>query len=125
MAKIYVCDNCGTQLGEIACKGPKDGAYCSVECINEAEKSEVLDLIANLARRMSSLEQQLSDAQRNIERMGYEQSEAEAKVEMLLKDIVMLDERTQSHYADVVTFENFLDSIAEKVATKLIGGGCK
>lgn len=100
------------------------GTYRVLEPLMEEDAQiEVTDLIANLARRVASLEQQLADAQRNIERMGYEQSEAGAKVEMLLNDIVMLDERTQTRHADVVTFDKFLDSVADKVAERLIGGG--
>jgi Mg2+ and Co2+ transporter CorA len=75
----------------------------------------VIDVIANLARRVSSLERQLADTQRNLETFA-EQTESNTQ------DIAMLDERTQPQSAEVFTFEKFLDSIADKVAERLVGG---
>lgn len=101
--------------------------YRVLETIEEEceAKPDVTDLLANLACRVASIEQQLTDAQRNIERQSYELAETDAKAEMLLKDIVMLDERTSTDQADVVTFDKFLDSVADKVAERLVGGGRK
>jgi hypothetical protein len=75
---------------------------------------DITDLLANLARRVASLEQQLRDTQRNLETFA-EQTESNTQ------DIVMLDERTQPKEVEIVTFEKFLDSIADKVAVKLVG----
>jgi septal ring factor EnvC (AmiA/AmiB activator) len=69
----------------------------------------VIDIIANLARRVHSLEQQLRDTQRNIERQAEELENTkhrvskhatmfgivEERVGMLTDDIITLDERTQ------------------------------
>lgn len=80
------------------------------------DPQSMLDLIANLARRVTSLEQQLKDTQNNVERQaeelagyrddylacgsGIETLDAKVEqvselVEMTLDDIVILDERTQ------------------------------
>jgi hypothetical protein len=107
--------------------------YRVLEPVEEEAHPDVTDLIANLAQRLSaserrvaSLENQLADTQRNIERLGYEQANStkdlDDKIEMAIGDIVMLDERTQPRHADVVTFDKFLDSVADKVAAKLVGG---
>jgi hypothetical protein len=93
--------------------------------VDLSANTEFIEIIANLACRVASIEQQLTDAQRNIERQSYELAETDAKAEMLLKDIVMLDERTSTEQADVVTFDKFLDSVANKVAERLFGGGRK
>jgi hypothetical protein len=77
-------------------------------------ENQLLDLLANLANRVHSLEQQLRDTQRNLETFA-EQTESNSK------DIAMLDERTQPQSVEVVTFEKFLDSIADKVAERLVG----
>jgi hypothetical protein len=69
-----------------------------------------------LNNRVHSLEQQLRGTQRNLETFA-EQTENNTQ------DIAMLDERTQPESAEVVTFEKFLDSIADKVAQRLVGGG--
>lgn len=69
----------------------------------------VVDIIANLARRVTSLEQQLRDTQRNVERQAEELENAkhrirkhedmfavvEERVGMLTDDVITLDERTQ------------------------------
>jgi hypothetical protein len=87
----------------------------------EAPSPTIEDLIANLARRVSSLETQLVDSQRNIERQAEELAALKHLAESNEEDIRTLDERTQPKYADAVTFDNFLDSIAEKVAERLVG----
>lgn len=55
----------------------------------EGDDKSVIELLANLARRVTSLEQQLRDMQRNVETFA-EQTEANTK------DIAYLDERTRS-----------------------------
>jgi ABC-type transporter Mla subunit MlaD len=88
MAKIYVCDNCGNQLGEEACSNSKEGVYCSAMCADEAETpQDLICILANLVRRVASLEQQLSAIQRNLETFA-EQTENNSE------DIRTLDERT-------------------------------
>lgn len=79
---VYTCDNCEETLGESACSNRKGGSYCSAKCADEDEElvgvdssqasPEVLDLLANLARRVTSLEQQLRDTQGNVERFAQE-----------------------------------------------------
>ena len=49
---------------------------------------QVIDIIANLARRVTSLEQQLRDTQRNVETWA-------ELTESNTHDIVLIDERTQ------------------------------
>lgn len=69
----------------------------------------VIDVIANLARRVASLEQQLRDTQGNCEKLAEELANTrhrvtkhagmfgivEERVEMLTSDIITLDERSQ------------------------------
>jgi septal ring factor EnvC (AmiA/AmiB activator) len=69
----------------------------------------VVDVIANLARRVHSLEQQLSDTQNNVERQAEELANTkhrvskhatmfgivEERVGRLTDDIITLDERSQ------------------------------
>jgi hypothetical protein len=69
----------------------------------------VTDLLANLARRVSSLEQQLRDTQSNVEKLAEELANTrhrvskhatmfgivEERVGMLTDDIITLDERSQ------------------------------
>lgn len=59
------------------------------------QPDKVIDLLANLARRVSSLEQQLRDTQRNVERQGVEIAELKHLAESNSDDIRDLDERTQ------------------------------
>ena len=82
---LHTCDKCGKPLGETACSNQKGGSYCSVDCAKADDETEasktVLDLLANLAQRVTELERNLT--------------EVDSKVEMTLDDIVTLDERTQ------------------------------
>ncbi|MDQ0154941.1 hypothetical protein [Robertmurraya andreesenii] len=77
---------------------------------------EVIDLLANLARRVTSLEQQLRDTQGNVEKLaeeletkthelGEKVEQVSANVEMTIDDIVTLDERTQSEKPFFTTFK--------------------
>jgi len=76
----------------------------------EGDDKSVIELLANLARRVTSLEQQLRDMQRNVETFA-EQTEANTK------DIAYLDERTRSTNDDS-TFT--LTQIIEA-----LGGACR
>lgn len=100
---------------------------------------EVVDLLANLARRVTSLENklgsveaQLADTQGNVEKLAqelatktHEQSEL---IEMALDDIVTLDERTQpqetpffSTYQPTIYFNTTTtDKSAEEIAKGLL-----
>jgi F0F1-type ATP synthase delta subunit len=62
----------------------------------------VIDVIANLARRVASLEQQLSATQSNVEKLAEELANTKHRVRnhatmfgMLTDDIITLDERSQ------------------------------
>jgi vacuolar-type H+-ATPase subunit I/STV1 len=69
------------------------------------ESPDITDLIANLARRVASLEQQLSATQGNLEKLAEELAEVK--------------HQTQPQLVEAVTFEKFLDSVTEDVAKKL------
>ncbi|MEH7521707.1 hypothetical protein V7149_00270 [Bacillus sp. JJ1503] len=59
------------------------------------QPDKVIELLANLARRVTSLEQQLKDAQGNVERQAQELAEVKHLAVSNEKDIAALDERTQ------------------------------
>jgi TolA-binding protein len=63
------------------------------------DSPQVTDLLANLARRVASLEQQLSATQGNLEKLAEELADvkynAKKHIEMLTDDIITLDERSQ------------------------------
>jgi DNA repair ATPase RecN len=70
----------------------------------ESEESEpdIHDLLANLANRVHSLEQQLRDTQGNVEKLAEELENANHRIRkhatmfgMLTDDIITLDERSQ------------------------------
>jgi hypothetical protein len=78
--------------------------------VDESQASpQVIDMLANLARRITSLERQLAVTQNNVERQAEELENAkhriskhatmfgivEEKVEMLTDDVITLDERSQ------------------------------
>jgi hypothetical protein len=97
----YVCGWCSEYYKTLEPIGDK-------ECCGAADPS-VTDLLANLARRVSSLEQQLSATQSNVEKLAEELENAkhrvskhatmfgivEERVGMLTDDIITLDERSQ------------------------------
>lgn len=71
------------------------------EHAKQSRYQEVLDLVANLSRRVASLERQLATTQNNVERQGVEieaakhvASEALEQALTNEEDIRMLDERT-------------------------------
>ena len=63
----------------------------SVKDVKFGEKS-TLDLIANLAQEVAKLKRELSELRRDVQAQAYEDNE---RIERILDDIVMLDERTQ------------------------------
>jgi hypothetical protein len=76
------------------------------DCLHVLEPLEatpdVTDILANLARRVNSLEQQLRDTQSNVEKLAeelantrYRVSKHAERVEMLIDDIITLDARSQ------------------------------
>jgi hypothetical protein len=72
--------------------------YVLEECCEEAP--DITDLLANLARRVTSLERQLSDTQANVEKLAEELADvkynAKKHIERLTCDIITLDERLNS-----------------------------
>jgi chromosome segregation ATPase len=95
------------QLGHLT--GFYHGTYDVLEPMSTEASPEVTDLLANLARRVTSLETQLRATQRNLETTAEELANArhrlakhsdrfaavEDKVERLNGDICELDDRSQ------------------------------
>jgi hypothetical protein len=87
--------------------GILDNGYYVLEPVEESP--DITDLLANLARRVSSLEQQLLDTQGNVEKLAEELANTkhrvskhatmfgivEERVGMLTDDIITLDELSQ------------------------------
>jgi hypothetical protein len=78
------------------------GTYKTLEPLESEETLGITDLLANLARRVNSLEQQLRDTQNNVERQAeglentkHRVSKHAEMVGMLTDDIITLDERSQ------------------------------
>jgi hypothetical protein len=87
---------------------------------------DIHDLLANLARRVSSLEQQLSDTQGNVEKLAEELANVThwnkkhaTMFGKLYEDVRLLKDCAHPKEVEVVTFEKFLDSVADDVAKKL------
>ncbi|WP_141431923.1 hypothetical protein [Bacillus sp. 03113] len=113
------------------------------------DPDSIIDLLANLARRVTELEAELNERKRVDEKLDadihaesqrhmYRQQETERvweKLQGLAKiteantdDIADLDERiieleegASAKQTDVVTYEKFLDAVADKVAERLVG----
>jgi hypothetical protein len=96
------------------------------------ETPDITDLLANLARRVeclerkaTSLEQQLRDTQSNVERQAEELAHFDYAINTVADRIsrvqTRVEENEQTQSVEVVTFEKFLDSIADKVAERLVG----
>jgi predicted nucleic acid-binding Zn-ribbon protein len=124
--------------------------YCAHENyrVLESLEQDITDLLANLARRVSSLEQQVSDTQTNVEKLAEELASARyhgtntlKEIDLVKKDVSELTQRQRGfrvkldqldrcvteiednkepQSVEVVTFEKFLDSIADKVAERLV-----
>jgi hypothetical protein len=78
-----------------------DKEYVVLEPVEESTP-DITDLLANLARRVASLEQQLRDTQGNVEKLAEELENANHRIRkhaeivgMLTDDIITLDERSQ------------------------------
>jgi ABC-type transporter Mla subunit MlaD len=82
---------------------------------------QVTDLLANLARRVSSLEQQLSATQSNVENLAEELANVKHLTESNEQDIAMLDERTQPTEEPVTPDESIPQYWAEALI-KFYGG---
>jgi hypothetical protein len=61
----------------------------------EGDDKSVLDLLANLARRVTELERKFESLESRQKRLMGRIADTEEKIEMILDDIVALDERTQ------------------------------
>jgi hypothetical protein len=94
----------GVYVQKVATEGNANGLisageYLVLEPIESEECSEanpdITDLLANLARRVSSLESQLSATQSNVEKLAEELANVKHLTESNEQDIAMLDERTQ------------------------------
>jgi predicted RNase H-like nuclease (RuvC/YqgF family) len=80
----------------------RDIDYRVLEPLESEETPNIHDLLANLARRVASLEQQLSATQSNVEKLAEELENANHRIRkhatmfgMLTDDIITLDERSQ------------------------------
>jgi TolA-binding protein len=83
---------------EIGLGNPIEGESAvdvAIRLLTPQSSPSVTDLLANLARRVSSLEQQLSATQSNVEKLAEELANVEHLTESNEQDIAMLDERTQ------------------------------
>jgi phage shock protein A len=90
---------------EIGLGNPIEGESAvdvAIRLLTPQSSPSVTDLIANLARRVSSLEQQLSATQGNLEKLAEELANTKHRVSkhatmfgMLTDDIITLDERSQ------------------------------
>jgi hypothetical protein len=85
-----------------------DAEYRVLEPVADSISQDVTDLLANLARRVHSLENQLAATQRNIETWA-ERTE----------NIIYTLESAKPKEVEVFTFEKFLDSIAERLANDI------
>jgi DNA repair exonuclease SbcCD ATPase subunit len=111
---------------EIGLGNPIEGESAvdvAIRLLTPQSSPSVTDLLANLARRVSSLEQQLSSTQSNVEKLAEELAEVkhmthenDREIYDLLK---RLDNGNSPKEVEAVTFEKFLDSIADKVAERL------
>jgi hypothetical protein len=93
--------------------------YRVLEPLAVEANPQVTDLIANLAHRVSSLEQQLSSTQANVVKLAEELANVKYFGECNTGDILDLYEHTQPKEVEVFTFEKFLNSVTEDVAKKL------
>jgi chromosome segregation ATPase len=110
---VVYCKKCGEYVSYM--RNWSLDSNCCDDCIKAltGEQSQaspdITDLLANLARRVASLEQQLRDTQSNVEKLAEELANAkhrvskhanmfgivEERVGMLTDDIITLDERSQ------------------------------
>jgi hypothetical protein len=99
--------------------------YVVLEPLQSEESPDVTDLLANLARRVSSLEQQLRDTQGNTEKLAEELATVKHMTHENDREIyevlTRLDNGRNPKEVESVTFEKFLDSVTDEVAKKLAG----
>jgi uncharacterized coiled-coil protein SlyX len=93
----------------------------SEECCESVDNPSITDIIANLARRVASLEQQLSATQGNLEKLAEELATVKYLVDSNEQDIAMLDERTQPTEEPVTPDESIPQYWAEALI-KFYGG---
>jgi hypothetical protein len=108
----YVCGWCSEYYKTLEPIGDK-------ECCGASPS--VTDLLANLARRVASLEQQLSATQGNVEKLAEELANVKHLTESNEQDIAMLDERTQQTEEPVTPDESIPQYWAEALI-KFYGG---
>jgi hypothetical protein len=72
---------------------------CRINLVEDHPEQRIIDLVANLARRVTSLEIQLVDTQNNVEKLAEELADvkynAKRHIERVTCDIITLDERSQ------------------------------
>jgi archaellum component FlaC len=114
-------DNPYVDSDGIEISGLCHGAYVVLEPLETEAIPSVTDLLANLARRVSSLEQQLSSTQTNVEKLAEELANVKHLTESNEQDIAMLDERTQPTEEPVTPDESIPQYWAEALI-KFYGG---
>jgi hypothetical protein len=69
------------------------------------ETPSVTDLLANLARRVSSLEQQLSDTQGNVEKLAEELANTKHHAYSIERDVMAVEKQTEVLHAIRLFYE--------------------
>jgi regulator of replication initiation timing len=95
--------------------------YVVIEPNNECSEDspKVTDLLANLANRVHSLEQQLKDTQGNVENLAEELAHFDYAINTVADRISRVQTRVEEN-EQTQSVEKFLDSIADKVAERLV-----
>lgn len=114
-------------LAPVATEEPIEDCAMLTETDVRKQPGKVIDLLANLARRVSSLEAQLKDTQHNVERQGVEIAELKHLAESNEEDIRTLDERTQpkTYVADAFPSNAKLLADAFAALAKYENGGAR
>lgn len=81
----------------------------TLEPVDQAPES-IVDIIANLTRRVAALESQLRDTQNNVERQGVEIAEVTNTADMALRKAVAVDERDDLTIDRVNALEERIES---------------
>lgn len=84
--------------------------------------NQTLDIIANLSRRVYSLEQQLRDTQGNCEKLAEELAKVKYISECNTEDIIDLDERTQPKEEATVEPDESIPKYWSELVLKIYGG---
>jgi hypothetical protein len=119
---LYTCDRCGKALGEVACSNSTGGSYCSAKCADadepQAEVDErdaspkVIDMLANLAQRITELERYADITRDKYELINDRLSELERKLNHIQDEIDTLH-ANQRKLAEDTT--NRLDRHSERI----------